>query len=100
MVGDAQAALADCNETLRLKPDHAAALVGRGFVNLRLDNFDPAIADFDAALRLQGNFAQALYGRGLAKLKKGDDKGATDISAAKAINMWIVKFYSRAGFTE
>jgi tetratricopeptide (TPR) repeat protein len=100
LAGDAQAALADCNEALRLKPDYAAALVGRGFVNLRLDNFDPAIADFDAALRLQGNFAQALYGRGLAKLKKGDDQGGSDISAAKDISMWIVKFYSRAGFAE
>jgi len=98
--GDGQRALTDCNEALRLKPNNATVLAVRGFANLRLDNFDAAIADFDAALRLQGNLAHALYGRGLAKLKKGDDQGSSDISAAKDISTWIVKFYSRAGFTE
>ena len=53
VIGQLQAALSDCNEALRLRPDFANALDRRGFVHLQSGRYDHAIADYDAALRAQ-----------------------------------------------
>ena len=60
-------ALADCSAALKLKPDFAAALDSRGFVELRMNRLDAAIADYSAALAAAPNMAESLYGRGLAE---------------------------------
>jgi tetratricopeptide (TPR) repeat protein len=43
-------ALADCDAALALAPTSAPALDSRGFVELRMGQYDKAIADYDAAL--------------------------------------------------
>jgi tetratricopeptide (TPR) repeat protein len=93
-----QQALADCTESLRLRPDDSDTLDSRGFAYLKLDRPGDAIVDFSAALAINPRFASSLYGRGLAKLKRGDRAGAdADIAAAKAIKAGIAEELARYG---
>ena len=85
-------ALADCNESLRLAPNIADTINNRGFVYLKLGEFNKSIIEYDAALRLNPQHASAFYGRGLAKQKMGDGPGAeADFAAARAINQAIAE---------
>ena len=98
MVGQLEAALAYCNEALRLQPDYANARSNRGFAYLKMGRFDQAIPDYDAALQQDAKDADALYGRGLAKLQSGDKGGGeTDIAAASAIKADVAAFFARHG---
>ncbi len=93
-----QEALADCNEALRLIPNDTHTFDSRGFVYLRLGEFDKAITDYNAVLKFNPQQAGSLYGRGLAKQKKGDNAGGeADIMAAKAIRADIVEEFARYG---
>jgi tetratricopeptide (TPR) repeat protein len=47
---DLHDALADCTKALNLRPNDAWTLNARGFIYLKLGEFDRSIADFDAAL--------------------------------------------------
>ena len=72
--------------TPRHSPGDAYALINRGFVLLKLAEFDRALADFDKVVSVYPRDARALYGRGYAKAKKGDAEGANlDMAVAKAI---------------
>ena len=76
-------ALDDCDEAPRLRPNDPFAFDSRGFVYLKMGNFEKAIADYDQSILLGGERADSLYGRGIAKLKKGDaDGGNKDIMVA------------------
>lgn len=98
VTGDLQAALADCDEAIRLHPNTAAILDSRGFALLKMGRWDAAIADFDSALRLQPRLASSLYGRGFAKLKKGDARGGNaDVGSATAIEAKIAETFARYG---
>ena len=72
-------------------------LESRGFVFLKMTNFDAAVSDYEAALRHDPTHASALYGRGVAKLKNEDTTGEADITAAKAIQSDIAEEYARYG---
>jgi tetratricopeptide (TPR) repeat protein len=97
VVGDLQAALADCNESLRLLPS-IVAFGTRGFVLLKLGRFDEAIAEYDAGLKVYAKGAASLYGRGVARRKKGDVAGGdADIAAAKALKGDIADLYAEWG---
>jgi tetratricopeptide (TPR) repeat protein len=96
--GQAQQALADCDQALKIKADVPDVLDTRGFVNLKLNQFDNAIKDYDAALKGDPRLAGSLYGRGIAKIRKGDRNGGTaDISAAKSIKADIADEFARYG---
>jgi tetratricopeptide (TPR) repeat protein len=97
MLGDLQAALADCNQAVRLAPN-AAAYDSRGVTFLKLGKWQAAISDFDSALRLDPKLASSLYGRGFAELKRGDRTGGnSDIAAAKALDRNILEYFARYG---
>jgi tetratricopeptide (TPR) repeat protein len=96
-VEELNAALIDCNESLRLKPDVANTIDSRALIQFKLGEFDKAIADYDLALKLNPKLAGALYGRGLAKQKKGDATADADIAAAKAIQSDIAEKLERYG---
>src|SRR5262249_50854176 len=49
---DLDGALADCNESLRLKPDVANTIDSRALVNLKRGDLDAALADYDRALSI------------------------------------------------
>jgi tetratricopeptide (TPR) repeat protein len=97
VVGDLQAALADCNESLRLLP--SIVVYGtRSFVLLKLGRFDEAIAQYDAGLKVYAKSANSLYGRGVARRKKGDVAGGdADIAAAKALNGDVADLFAKWG---
>jgi tetratricopeptide (TPR) repeat protein len=81
-------------------PNNAATLDSRGFIYLKMTQFDAAVSDFDAALQVDPKLAFALYGRGLAKLKNEDAAGETDIAAAKALQADIAQEYLRYGIRD
>ena len=91
-------ALADCNEALRLRPNDPYAFDSRGFVYLKLGDFNKAIADYDQSILLGGETASSLYGRGIAKLRKGEtDAGNKDIAAASKSQPDIAEEFRRYG---
>jgi tetratricopeptide (TPR) repeat protein len=91
-------ALLDCNKALLIQPDNARAIDNRGYVYVRLGQFDDAIANFDAAIAINPRYASSLYGRGLAKLKKNDREGAqADMAAAAMIQPTIAEELARYG---
>jgi tetratricopeptide (TPR) repeat protein len=80
-----EAALADCEASLKAQPKIAATLDSKGFVLLRLGRLDQSIQAYDEAVRLRPEQAQSLYGRGLAKLRLGRTSEAeADLAAARA----------------
>ncbi|MBV9970460.1 MAG: tetratricopeptide repeat protein, partial [Xanthobacteraceae bacterium] len=90
-------ALADCNESLRLRTD-PYTLDSRGLVHLKLGHYDEAIADYDAVLKTIPDFPDSLYGRGLAKRKRGDAAGSdADLGRAKALRTDIAEEFARYG---
>jgi tetratricopeptide (TPR) repeat protein len=92
-----EAVLFDCDESLRLRPDGAAALDSRGFVYFRMGRYDKAIADCDKALSGYPN-ANSLYVRGLAKRMRQDTAGGdADIAAAKTIEPNVAEQYAGYG---
>jgi len=97
IIGELQAALADCNEALRLDPNVGLTLDSRGLIYLKLGLWELAIDDYSSALRFDPKLASALYGRGFAKLKNGDKTGEVDIAAAKAIEATIEGEFARYG---
>jgi tetratricopeptide (TPR) repeat protein len=98
IVGELQAALADCNESLRIMPAVPFVLGTRGLVRLKQGRFDEAIADYDAGLKIHAKDAISLYGRGVAKRKQGDVAGGdADIAAAKAIRADVADLLAKWG---
>ncbi len=87
---DLEDALSDCNESLRIRPNDAETLSGRGFAYLRLGFYRTAIRDYDAALEFKPDTAMYLYARGLAKMEAGfDEGGEADIAAARSLDAKI-----------
>ncbi len=82
-----QEALADCDAALKLKPDSAQVLDSRGFVRLRLGQYDGAIEDYNAALRLRPLQPTSLLGRSIAERRRGEQGAAEkDLAAARGID--------------
>jgi tetratricopeptide (TPR) repeat protein len=93
-------ALADCDESLRLRPGSGDTLNSRGLVQLKRGVLDRAAADYAAAVAQDGKDADSLFGRGIARLRLGDLAGGqTDIAAAAAIRPGIAEDYVAYGVT-
>jgi tetratricopeptide (TPR) repeat protein len=95
-----QEALDDCNKANSLSPNIPQILAYRGFVYLKLGQFDKTLADYDAAFSLTKipDHADWLYGRGVTKLRKGDTTGGNaDIARAKTIKADIAEEYAKYG---
>ena len=87
-----------CNHSLQLRPNDAATLDSRGFVNLKAGDWFSAIDDYDSALKIRPNLDTSLYGRGVSKLKMGDTAGGdADIEAAKVIRSSIAEDFKASG---
>jgi tetratricopeptide (TPR) repeat protein len=97
-----QSALADCNAALRHaakgSPFYAEVTRARGFVFLRMGDYDKSIADFDASLKVAPKDASVLYCRGIDKLRKQKtSEGQADIAQATAISSEVAANLSRHG---
>jgi tetratricopeptide (TPR) repeat protein len=94
-------ALADCNESLRLRPGSAGALDSRALVYLRLGQAENAIKDYDAVLRINPKQAPSMYGRGIAKLRLGDIEGAkADVFGGETLTPGTRVRFTAYGFAD
>ena len=81
--GGLDAAIAACDEALRLNPKDAAAYYHRGLTWYFKRDYDLAIADYNRAIELDPKDAKAYYPRGRAWLMKGDtDRSIADYNRA------------------
>ena len=96
-----QETVEDCNKARSLAPKIPQILGYRGFIHLRLGQFDKALVDYDAAFALTTapDNAEWLYGRGIAKVRTGDARGGNaDIDRAKSIKADIAEDYAKYGW--
>ena len=92
------AALADCDQALKLQPYSFAALDSRALVDLRMGKCSRAVGDASGALSWQPDLAPSLYVRGLARLCEGNVKdGNADIAKAKKLDPKIAETYAGYG---
>ena len=75
-MGQNEAAIADCNEAIRLDPDSAEAYNNRGAAKHELGQYEAAIADCNEAIRLDPDGAKAYSNRGNTKHKMGQYEAA------------------------
>ncbi len=95
---DPALALADCDASLKLRPNSPATLDSRGLADLRLGRPDDAIKDYDGALAKRPSQPPSLYGRGLAELAKGAKAaGQADLDAAKSLDPQVAGAFDRIG---
>jgi tetratricopeptide (TPR) repeat protein len=102
---DFEAALADCNQAMKLTskdPDSLAwVLSDRGFAQYRMKRYREAIQDCDAAIAHGATIAGPFYVRGLAKRALGDASASDDIDIANKIAPEIAqKTYAAYGVPE
>ena len=69
---DLKAALADCDEALKRKPDLSSALDSKALADLKLSDYPAALADCEAALKIDPKSPSALYLRGFVRRQTGD----------------------------
>jgi tetratricopeptide (TPR) repeat protein len=93
------AAIADCNASLRIQ-GNTSALTARGVIHLKRADFRSAFADFDRVANADPESMRALYGRGLASLRLGQPRqGQADIEAASERSPSIAGEYEGYGLT-
>ncbi len=81
--GDYGRAVADCNEAIRLKPNHVEAYNNRCWAYNGKGEYERAIVDCNEAIRLKLDNATAYNNRGNAYLGKGDyDRAIADYNEA------------------
>jgi lipoprotein NlpI len=74
--GDLDAALADFNKAVELKPDNATAYDDRGIVKRAKGDLDGALADYNKCIELKPDDTYAYNNRGLLRKARGDLDGA------------------------
>ncbi len=93
-----EAALADCEQALRLNPALAQAYCYRGLARQKLGDPAGALADFNRALELDPQLAKAYLNRGIAHRDLGHLEAAlTDLSQAIALDPSDARAYSSRG---
>ncbi|MBS0540680.1 MAG: tetratricopeptide repeat protein [Proteobacteria bacterium] len=84
MIGDADQAIVDYSDAIRLSPTDTYAYVNRGIVlYTKKDNNEGAISDFNAAIKINRREVAAWKNRGLVYKRKGDlDQAISDFTEA------------------
>jgi len=86
--GNAQLALSDFSEAIRLNPGSALAYLNRGELFLNSGVLSAALPDFERALELSPGSPAALYYAGIAHERAGDrEKGLSYLSQAAALGL-------------
>ncbi len=101
---DLARAQSDCSAALRLAPKSSSLYVQtlehRGFVRLRLGDYDKSIADYNDSLKLAPQDARSLYGRGIAKIRRQKTaEGQADLAAAVKLSPQVGDEFARRGIT-
>jgi tetratricopeptide (TPR) repeat protein len=101
---DFDAALADCNEAMKLTSKEPNSLFSvlsdRCFVQYRMKHYRESVQDCNASIAHGGTFAGEFYVRGLAKRALGDASASNDIDHARKINPGIAEIYAGYGAPE
>jgi len=94
---DSDRALTDCNESIRIYRNSAAAYLNRGNVYLSKSDPEHALADFSEALRLDPKNAWGFAARGNLYKSKGDfDPALADLDEAIRLDPgYALAFFSR-----
>jgi len=93
-----QRGVPDCDQSEKIREDHATTREIRGLVHLLSGNTRAAIDQFDAILEKQPTRASALYSRGVAHLRRGNTRaGAGDIAIAMGIRPDIAEVMATLG---
>jgi tetratricopeptide (TPR) repeat protein len=92
----------DCNAALKLTqktgPTYPEILRARGFVRLRLGDYEKSIADYDDSLKLSPENPWSLYGRGIAKIRRQKTAdGEADLAAATKLWPKVAEEFARRG---
>lgn len=74
--GDLQAAIADFDRAIKLKPQYALAYFNRGRAKYRLDDKQGARADYNSAIDISSTYAEAYRQRGIVQTELGNKEGA------------------------
>ena len=98
--GDNAKAMADYDQAIRLKPDSAGSLNGRGNIHNDRKEFDRALADFDVAIRLSPYTAVIYNNRGNSWAGKRDyPRALRDYDQAIKLNPQYANAYNGRGAT-
>ncbi len=85
--GDVTNALEVLNKQLQLQPDNLPALINRGAIEMRMQNYDAARKAFDRVLQMQPDSSVALLNRALVNLHSGQLEAARrDYEAVRALS--------------
>jgi tetratricopeptide (TPR) repeat protein len=96
--GDADRAVADLTEAIRLAPRNAGMYEVRGTSYYAKGDYDRAIADLTNAVRLNPKIESALWVRGSSYVAKGDnDRALDDFNEALRINPKYADAYVSRG---
>jgi lipoprotein NlpI len=92
------AAIADANEAIELKPDSPEILSLRGMIDLETHELSKSLDNFDAAIRIKPDLAEAHAGRGDVQERLGHfDMAIADYDTAIGIKPYVAEFYDHRG---
>jgi tetratricopeptide (TPR) repeat protein len=101
---DLDAALADCNEAMKLTSKEPGSLPHvlryRCFAQYRMKHYREAVQDCDAAATQGATYPGVFYVRGLAKRALGDVSASDDIERARKIDPKVAETYAGYGVPE
>jgi tetratricopeptide (TPR) repeat protein len=96
--GNAEGALADLDEAIRLDAQMPKAFDARGRIQFDKGRLDPAVKDFNEAVRLEPNTALFHHHRGTAYSQKGEeDLAIADFGEAIRLDPKLVNAYYNRG---
>jgi tetratricopeptide (TPR) repeat protein len=96
--GDYDNAIAEYTQAIRINPNYAVAITGRGFSYLRNGDNDSAIDDYSQGIRLYLSWSHAYNNRGVAYHRKGDyDSAIVDYTQAIRIDPNYARAYYNRG---
>ena len=91
------AALADCQQSLTVRPTSAETLDSLAFIYFRQGRFDDALTQYNAALTADPKQTPSLFMRGIVKLRVGDPTGEDDIAAATSADKGVADQFAGWG---
>ena len=96
--GEHEAAIADYDAAIGLKPNYAETYYNRGNAKAGHGQYEAAIADYDKAIRLKPKYTEAYNNRGNVKAFWGDLKAAiADYDEAIDLKPDLAKAYNNRG---
>lgn len=95
---DLDEALADCDASLRARPNDANTFDSRGLVHLQRGEIEAAYADYQAATGAEPQNGHFLYGRAIAEIRLGQiEKGNADLTEASRLDGSVAAEYAAYG---